>query len=158
MIFQHNYRVIHQVSDPGWVVFYFDVPFIMPWLIARSARLSSAQAKSGRQWNSQNHSQPNSGPQPDESPCTNTNTYLRTSQDRKMTSSAVFIRNQLLSMHLSQRYTYLISETLILVGSFENTSASCALRFGFFAPPCTFRMWFFTECPSEKTWSQIGHL
>ena len=48
----YYYRVSEQVSDLSLVDFDLDVPPILPSCFAYSADLSSAQVKSGRQWNS----------------------------------------------------------------------------------------------------------
>ena len=55
------YRVNYHPADLGWVDFNLDDPPILPSCSAHSAKLSSATAESGRQWNSQNHNQPNLG-------------------------------------------------------------------------------------------------
>ena len=47
------------VMDLCWFDFDFEVPLILPSCSAYSAYRSSAQAESGRKWNSQNQSQPN---------------------------------------------------------------------------------------------------
>ena len=61
------YRVTQQILD--LVDFELDVPPILPSFSTYSVYLSPAQAESGRQWNSQNQSQPNPGPRPALSPC-----------------------------------------------------------------------------------------
>ena len=45
----------HHLADLGWVDIDLEVPLILP--IAHSAKLSSAQAESGRQWIIQNQGQ-----------------------------------------------------------------------------------------------------
>ena len=48
-----------QSPQQGWVEFDLDVPPILASCSSYSAKLSSAQAESGRQWNSKNKSQTN---------------------------------------------------------------------------------------------------
>ena len=47
------------LADLGWVDFDLSVPPILPSCPAASAKFPSAQAELGRQWNTQNSSQPN---------------------------------------------------------------------------------------------------
>ena len=63
------YRVTLQVSDLGWVDFSLDVPPVFQSCSAYPAYPSSALVDLGRQWNSQNQSQPTQGPKPAASPC-----------------------------------------------------------------------------------------
>ena len=58
----------HHLADLGWIDFDSAVPSTLPSCSAHSAKLSSAQAELGRQWNSQDQSQPklpNPGPRGD---------------------------------------------------------------------------------------------
>ena len=63
------YRVTLVVADLGWVDFDLDVQTSCPVAQPILPKFLSAQAELGIQWNEQNHSQPNPGPRPLESPC-----------------------------------------------------------------------------------------
>ena len=70
LLFQ-NYRVNHHFADLGWIDFDSYAPPTLTTCSssAHSAKISSARAESGREWNSQNQSHPNPGPRGDSSPC-----------------------------------------------------------------------------------------
>ena len=66
------YSVNHHLTDAdlGCADFDLKFPYILTSCSAHSAKMTSAQAESGREWNSQNLGNPNSGPRADGSPCT----------------------------------------------------------------------------------------
>ena len=58
-------KLVVILADVGWC----SVFTILPGCSANSAKMSSAQAESGKQRNCQGQSQPNQGPRADETPC-----------------------------------------------------------------------------------------
>ena len=69
-LYYASYRVTHLLANLGWVDFDLGCSTILPSCSAASAKFPPAQAELGRQWNSQNASQPNPGSPGDGSPCT----------------------------------------------------------------------------------------